>query len=116
MTLKVTKRSDESIQKAYDKLASNVALDRGEEPEDVIAQKAKRDPWAWGVWASMRFTGFLKLLNRENASVNILQLVFALELTALNWFNATGLPVTQQQLKQARKAAYDYYVANIDKV
>ena len=41
---------------------------------------------------------------------------FALELTALNWFNATGLPVTQQQLKQARKAAYDYYVANIDKV
>lgn len=115
MTLKISKRNDASLEKAYDKLASNVGLDRREEPEDVVAQQAKRDPWAWGVWASIRFTGFLKLLNRENASVTVLQLVFALELTALNWFNATGLPITAGQLKQARKAAYDYYTANIDK-
>lgn len=114
MTL--SKRSEESLQAAYNKLASNVGLNRTEVPEDVIAQNAKKDPWAWGVWASIRFTGFLKLLNRENVAINVLQLLFALELTALNWFNATGLPVTAQQIKQARKAAYDYYVANIDKV
>lgn len=116
MNLKVSKRSEESLEKAYEKLASVVALNKAEDPEDVIAQKAKKDPWAWGIWASMRFTGFLKLLNRENASVTILQLIFALELTALNWFNATGLPVTALQIKQARKAAYDHYAANIDKV
>lgn len=110
----VSKRSDESLQKAYEKVASNVGLDRKEEPEDVIAQQAKRDPWAWGVWASIRFTGFLKLLNRENSAITVLQLMFALELTALNWFNAQGKEFNASDIKRARKAAYDYYVRHID--
>ena len=115
MSGRVARRGEESLQKAYDKLASNVGTQRGEEPEDVIAQNARRDPWAWGIWASMRFTGFLKLLNRENSAVDVEQLIFALELTALNWFNAVGLPLPPERLKRARKAAYDHYVANIDK-
>lgn len=114
--LNVAKRSEESLNKAYEKMASNVALNPQEEPEDVIAQKAQKDPWAWGVWASIRFTGFLKLLNRENAAVNVLQLMFALELTALNWFNAKGAQFDAAEVKRARKAAYAYYAANIDKV
>lgn len=111
----VAKRSEESLQKAYDKVASVVGLGRGEDPEDVVAQQSRRDPWAWGIFASMRFTGFLKLLNRENAAVDVRQLIFALELTALNWYNAVGMPITPDQIKAARKAAYDHYVANIDK-
>lgn len=111
----VAKRSEESLERAYTRLASNVALNAQDEPEDVIAQKAKKDPWAWGIWASIRFTGFLKLLNRENAAVTVLQLMFALELTALNWFNAKGPQFDAAGIKKARKAAHDYYVSNIDK-
>lgn len=113
--LRVTRRSEESLGKAYEHLERRSVSARSDEalPEDVVAHEAKRDPWAWGVWASIRFTGFLKMLNKQNATVTVLQLMFALELTALNWFNAQGLPVSVDDIKRARQAARDYYVRGI---
>lgn len=113
--LRVTRRSEASLGKAYEHLEKRPVAARSDAPlpEDVVAHEAKRDPWAWGVWASIRFTGFLKMLNKQNATVTVLQLMFALELTALNWFNAEGLPVTVDDIKRAKSAAREYYLRGI---
>lgn len=115
MSEHVVRRSPESLERAYKHherrgtfAASNEPL-----PEDVVAHEAKKNPWAWGIWASIRFTGFLKMLNKQNTTVTVLQLLFALELTYLNWFNADGLPVSAEEIQKARKAARDYYVRGI---
>ncbi len=114
-SLRVTRRSDQSLEKAYKHLEKSPVSATSEAPlpEDVVAHEAKRDPWAWGVWASIRFTGFLKMLNKQNAAVTVHQLMFALELTALNWFNAEGLPLTPDELKRTKAAAREYYLRGI---
>lgn len=107
-----THRFDEKrIGETYRRIESRNLLAQEDrvDPEDIVAQEARANPWAWGIWASMRLTGFLKLLNRQNAVVTIEQLMFALELTAMNWYNAEGLPVSADKISAARKAAREYY-------
>ena len=114
----VQQKPPEKIEESYKRITKSGGYMReeGPTPADIVAMEARKNPWAWGIDASMRLTGYLKLLNRQNAAVTIEQLFFALELTALNWYNADlkTLPTTPERLLAARKAAREYYKKGVE--
>lgn len=95
----------------YQRLEKQEAL-QGAPPatfSERFGELAKTNPWAWGIYASIQLTGYCKLLNKEVGAVTAKQLVFSIELLALNFFNG-DIPLTKDEIETARKAARDYYI------
>lgn len=69
------------------------------------------DPWARGKVAADKLLNCLNLLIAEQG-LSPDEAMFAQELASLNVLNAPDTPLTPERKVAARKAAYDYYMAN----
>lgn len=106
----VSRRSPESLEKAYAHLGARPEEPLADDtPLDVIAGRAASDPWYWGKWAAIRLVGFLKMLNKQTAAITPRHLVFAIELTALNFYFSHDPELDPARVKAARLAAQAHY-------
>jgi hypothetical protein len=71
--------------------------------------RRKNDRWAVGKEVADRATRIFALVVAELMG-SPEQFVFGVELAALNVFNADNIPLTPEQIKEARDAAFEYYV------
>lgn len=102
-------RSVDSLAEAY-KRAGSVSAWTARDDEPIPGDPRNGDPWYDAKVVAEQVVKAL-MLQAEFHSMGPKDIFFAMELAALNLFNDTNCPLSDEQKKAARKAAYDYYVS-----
>ncbi len=109
-------RKADDLVKLYDGLnasplaESTLAADERQpnDPFGLSSNKAPTDDYEMGKAAAVRFTKFFALLVQD-FSLAPKAAIYMAELTFLNIFNADDIPLTEEEINQARNAAFKYY-------
>ena len=118
-------RAVEDLAKTYEKL-ENVPAFANRQPEaeerstkDPLGLGAKKkdtgDPFFEAKEGAVRLTKFVAFCASE-MELNSEQIIFAVELTALNTLNAKDCPIKAVRIDQIREAAFKYYQGALSKI
>jgi len=110
-------RQADQLSELYDKLNGSTLAERTEvraerDPKDpfgLSGDQPRTDDYEVAKKVAARLTKFFALCVQDFA-LTPRAAMFAAELAALNIFNAEDVPATAEEIEDARKSAYDYYV------
>jgi hypothetical protein len=116
-------RSLDSLVKSYEKLEKSPLAERlpaeERDPADPFGltkkKKKSADPLEEGKEAAERVTKFIALCAAE-LGLSPENVIFAVELAALNTLNAKDCPVPAERIEQIRQAAFEYYRDSLPKI
>lgn len=114
------------LAKGYERVANSPAFaaataspEEERTPNDPFGfakpKKKTADRYAEGKEAGRRITQFIGLVSAE-MGIDPDQVMFGVELAALNTFNAQDCPMTEEQIAKAREAAFDYYARSLQEI
>jgi hypothetical protein len=78
-------------------------------------KKKTKDHYAEGKEAGRRITQFIGLVASE-MGLDPDQVMFGVELAALNTFNAQDCPMSEEHIAKAREDAFDYYARSLREI
>ena len=119
-------RQVDAIAKTYEKIDNIPAFaERPEEKdertsEDPFGYNQKKevnpnDPFKDGKEIGERVTKFIALCSSE-LNVEAAQVIFGVELAALNTLNAKDCPISEDVINAIREKAFKYYTASLSKI
>jgi hypothetical protein len=109
-------RKADELAKLYDQLAGSKVAERADAPDEREAKDpfglskkaAPKDDYEVAKACAERFTKFFALLLQDFELAPKAALYMA-ELTFLNIFNADDIPLSKEEIEEARRAAFEYY-------